>query len=180
MIIKGKRGVVRPTLWALFAAALLMGSAVAAEAQTTVILVRHAEKADAPANDPPLTDAGRKRAERLAEYLHDAKISVVYTTPYARTRETAAPLVDAGKLKLVETAYAGGADVFAKQVADRIRKDNVGQTVLVVGHSNTTPAVVKALTGVEVPAIPDTEYSNLFVVTISADGKTTSLVRAKY
>ena len=164
---------------ALFAAALLMGSAVAVEAQTTVILVRHAEKADAPANDPPLTDSGRKRAERLAEYLHDAKVSVVYVTPYARTRETAAPLVDAGKLKLVETAYGGGADAFAKQVADRIRKDNVGQTVVVVGHSNTTPAVVKALTGVEVPAIPDTEYSNLFVVTIGAEGKT-SLVRAKY
>ena len=147
-----------------------------ASAQTTVILVRHAEKADAPANDPPLTEIGRQRAARLADFLKDAKVSVVYSTPLARARETAAPLVDALKLKLVETPPTAQ---YAQQTADRIKKENAGQTVFVVGHSNTTPALIKALTGIDVPAIPDPEYSNLYVVTIAADGKT-GVIRAKY
>ena len=155
---------------------LALALVVPASAQTTVILVRHGEKADAPADDPPLTEAGRARAARLAELLQNANISVVYTTPLARTRETAAPLVEALKLKLVETQPNAQ---YAQQTAHRIKKDNVGQTVLVVGHSNTTPALIEALTGVTVPAITDPEHNNLYVVTIAADGKT-SLIRAKY
>src|SRR5687768_7418988 len=142
---------------------LALALVVPVSAQTTVILVRHGEKADAPANDPPLTEVGRARAARLAEFLQNANVSVVYTTPLARTRETAAPLGDALKLKLIETPPNAQ---YAQQTADRIRKENVGQTVLVVGHSNTTPALIKALAGVDVPAISDPEYNNLYVVTI--------------
>jgi hypothetical protein len=51
--------------------------------------------------------------------------------------------------------------------------------ILVVGHSNTMGAVIKALGGPDVREITDPEYDNLFVVTVQ-DGKPTRLVRAKY
>lgn len=162
----------------LLAIALVIAFAAPAlvSAQTTVILVRHAEKADAPANDPPLTDAGRKRAQRLAEYLKGANVSVVYSTPFARARETAAPLADGSSAKLIETQVTNS---YASGLVNRIKAENAGQTVVVVGHSNTTPQLVKALTGVDVPAIPDSDYDNLYVVNIDAKGKA-SLIRAKY
>ena len=160
----------------LFALLIALGIPALSAAQTTVILVRHAEKAEAPASDPPLTDAGRKRAQRLAEYLQGANVSVVYSTPFARARETAAPLVDRGTAKLVETQVTNS---YATGVVSRIKAENTGKTVVVVGHSNTTPQVVKALTGIDVPAIPETDYDNIYIVTIAADGKT-SLIRAKY
>ena len=150
--------------------------ALPVSAQTTVILVRHAERADGGGNDPTLTDVGRKRAARLAEFLAHSNVSVVYSTPLARAKETAAPVVAALKAQLLETQATAQ---YAQNTAERIRKNNVGQTVLVVGHSNTTPALVKALTGVDVPAIAEDDYSNLYVITIAADGKT-SLIRAKY
>jgi broad specificity phosphatase PhoE len=158
------------------ALALALVVALPASAQTTVILVRHAEKAGAPANDPPLTPAGQKRAQRLAEYLKYANVNAVYSTPLARARETAGPLVDGLKLKLEETQPTAQ---YAANTAARIKQNNKGQTVLVVGHSNTTPALIKELTGIDVPAISDPEYDNLYIVTIPVTGKPT-VIRAKY
>src|SRR5512140_1322272 len=102
---------------------------------TTVILVRHAEKAAASSmsSDVPLSAAGQQRATELARVLGEAGIAAIYTTPYERTRQTAAPL--AAKLGLKPVEIAAGKD-YAEQMAKRIREKNVGETVLVVGHSN--------------------------------------------
>ena len=142
--------------------------------QTTVILVRHAEKVDGP-GDVALTEAGNARAARLADLLKNAGLSAVYSTPYKRTLDTAGPIAKALGLEVIQTPAAGN---YAQSTADRILKEQRGKTVLVVGHSNTTPDLAKAL-GVTVPAIADPEYDNLIVVQIAADGKA-SVIRAKY
>jgi len=54
-----------------------------------VLLVRHAEKAAEPADDPPLTAAGAERAQALATALQDAGVTAIITTQLRRTRETA-------------------------------------------------------------------------------------------
>ncbi len=59
---------------------------------TVVYLVRHAEKAQASDNNPPLSEAGMRRAEALAQTLGDAGVSAIYTTQFKRTTDTAAPL----------------------------------------------------------------------------------------
>ena len=144
-------------------------------ATTTVILVRHAEKVTegSPA-DPALTDAGRVRAAELVHVLRDAGIDAIYTTPYERTRQTAAPLAQALKLQPVETKAS------AEEMVARIRKEHVGKTVVVVGHSNSTPALARAF-GIEgVPDIADPwEFDNLFVITFRGE-EPPHFVRLRY
>ena len=164
---------------------LLVLCAAALQAQTTtVILVRHSERADSPdkpETDPPLSPAGVKRADRLTEYLRNAGIGAIYSTPYARTRETAQPLAKALGLTITETPITAGKTTaqFAKELADRILSESKGKTVLVVGHSNTIPATVAALGAPPVPPIGDADYGDTYIVQVSADGKAT-VIRAKH
>jgi len=58
--------------------------ATPASCAETVILVRHAEKAAAPADDPPLSAEGRQRAEALAAMLSASGASSIYVTEYLR------------------------------------------------------------------------------------------------
>lgn len=158
----------------VFAASASLASAQARS--TTVILVRHAEKASAPADDPPLTPAGETRAHDLWNAIKDAGVTAVITTQYARTRATAEPT--ATNAHVVPEIVATTGASHAQDVANAAKK-HAGQTVLIVGHSNTIPAIVEALGAPRPPAICDPEYDNLYVVTIAPDGKA-SLVRAKF
>jgi broad specificity phosphatase PhoE len=160
---------------ALAAVVSSLAAAQAAQA-TTVILVRHAEKASEPADDPPLTGAGEARARDLWTAIKDAGVSAVITTQYARTRATAQPTVSA--LHLTPEIVRTAGSTHPKDVADAVHKHE-GHMVLVVGHSNTIPAIIEALGAPRPPAICDPEYDNLFVVTIAPDRKA-GLVRAKF
>ena len=157
---------------------LLLGAAplFAQQPATTVILVRHAEKAVAPASDPPLTEAGERRAKALAIIARDAGVTAIVTTQFARTRETGRPAAEALHITS-EVVSAGGAQ-HAAEVAHDVRS-HAGGVVLVVGHSNTIPAIIAALGGPQSPAICDGEYDNLYVVTISPSGPA-RVIRARY
>src|SRR3954463_6506823 len=125
---------------------------------TTIILVRHAEKAATTmTTDVPLSDAGVARSNELARVLADTPIDAIYATQYARTRQTAEPLAKAHHLEAVVADPAS--------MADTIRAKHRGQTVVVVGHSNTTPEVIRALGVTAPPTIADSEYDALFIVT---------------
>ena len=145
---------------------------------TTVILVRHAEKGvvSQMADDVPLSDAGMARAHELSRALADVHVDAIYTTQYLRTRQTAMPLAKAQNIKAV--AIEAG-KTYAEDIAKRIRADHEGQTVVVVGHSNTTPEVIRALGVATVPAIGETEYDDLFIVTL-APGATPKLITLRY
>ena len=145
-------------------------------AATTVILVRHAEKAAAPADDPGLTDAGQARARALAEIARDAGVTAIITTQFARTRETARLAAEAVGVT-AEVARAGGAQ-HAQEVAGLIRA-HAGGVVLVVGHSNTVAAIIAALGAPQPPAICDGEYDNLYIMTMPASGPA-RVIRARY
>jgi len=143
---------------------------------TTVILVRHAEKAAEPANDPGLTPDGERRAHDLAQVARDAGVTAVITTQFARTRATAQPLASALSIT-PEVIDARGA-THAQDVATAVRR-HAGQVVLVVGHSNTIPAIIAALGAAQPPPICDQEYDNLYVVTVPASGPA-RLIHARY
>lgn len=158
-------------------ACLVLGAmpvmAQAPAASTTVIIVRHAEKAAEPTDDPPLTVEGQARAQALVDVVKDAGVRSIISTKTLRTRSTAAPA--AAALTLL-TEIAPGTPA---AVATNVLTNHRGQTVLVVGHSNTVPAIIAAL-GAQAPApICDAEYDNVFVVTVPPAGAA-SVVRAHY
>ena len=165
---------------ALLAIALLAGCAPVQQQNTTVpdrsgattvVLVRHAEKAAEPAADPPLTAEGEARAQALVSAVADLPVHAIVSTDFARTRATAAPL--AAKLGLVPEIVDARARDHARQVAEGILAHHRGETVVVVGHSNTVPDIVAALGAPKPTAICDSEYDNLFVVRVPASGPAT-------
>lgn len=158
------------TIIGLFVPAIGWGAASAdeaiEEAPTTVILVRHAEKEKGP-RDPGLTEAGHRRAEILSHMLQEASVDVIYATPFKRTTGTANPIAESlGKeVQLIEVS----AD-FPRRMAQRIRQKHLGEVVLVVSHSNTTPAIIDALGAGPAPPIDEREYDDFFIVTLGRDG----------
>ena len=149
------------------------------QATTTVILVRHAEKAIVEGDDPGLSDAGRERAAELARQLADADvvagIDAIYATSYRRSEETAQPI--AGKLDLPILSYdAAGTE----EVMDAIVREHKGEIILVIGHSNTVPAMIANLgASKNVPEIAEDEYDNIYLVSIPWFGKTKT-IRLRY
>lgn len=143
----------------------------------SIFLVRHAERADAGmaaattmATDPDLSDAGRARAETLATMLKDARITAIFTTEYKRTQQTAVPLAKRLGIQPQTISAKDAEGLVAKVKA-------AGGNVLVIGHSNTIPDVLKRL-GVEIPVkIGDGDYDDLFVVTA---GQKPTMVRLHY
>ena len=172
---------IRSSLRALTLLALtLLVSAPAIGAQspaghTTVILVRHAEKAAEPTADPPLTNAGVARAEALVELLKDAGVQGVVSTQFQRTRQTVAPL--AANLGL--TVEIIDARVSARATADSVLARHRGHTVVLAGHSNTVPALVAAFGAAQPAALCDDGYDNVFIVTVAPSGAA-SVVRMHY
>ena len=166
----------RQLLCATLLASGLAARAFSQSSTTIVIVVRHAEKATAPASDPPLTDAGVARAKALASALLDANVQAVISTALVRTRETARPTAESRGLTIETVPLAPIAD-HAKAVADAVRK-HMGQTVLVVGHSNTVGAIIAALGGPRTPNLCESQYSNLY--TLVLDRGATTLIRGSY
>jgi broad specificity phosphatase PhoE len=146
----------------------------ALRAQRLVFVVRHAERADSGAPkmasraDPPLSAAGEARAAMLAAMLGDAGIRAIYVTEFRRTQDTARPL--AARLGLSARMIPSGDTT---GLIARLRREHANDIVLVVGHSNTVPDIIRGLGGLQ-PTIADDEYDNLFIV-VPADGTVTRI-----
>jgi broad specificity phosphatase PhoE len=153
-----------------------------AHAQKVVFIVRHAERADggvvaaappgtmqAPA-DPPLSSAGEARAQKLAAMLAESGITSIFVTEFHRTEDTAKPLA----LKLGLTVEQKSAADTAGLIA-ALKSQHANDVVLIVAHSNTIAAIVKALGGPDV-AVGDNDYDNIFML-VPASG---TLTRIKF
>ena len=141
--------------------------------KTTFVLVRHAEKQSG--NDPELTEAGEARAAALAERLRGEKVVAVYSTGTQRTLATAEPTATVHGLE-VQRYDAGNLSQFAKSLKDK----HQGGTVLVVGHSNTTPALANYLSNSsEAPGISEDDFGNIYEIKVRRNGKAT-FTRSSY
>lgn len=144
---------------------------------TTVILVRHAEKEAG--DDPRLTAEGMERARELAEALDGTMLDAAYATQFRRTSETAAPAADRFGLPVTVFEAEAPVEEHAGALSGHLLTEHDGETVLVVGHSNTVPLIIEALGGDTVPPIADDEYENLYVVVVPPSGPVRTL-RARY
>ena len=137
---------------------------------TVYYLIRHAEKDRSTKDkDPELTEIGLKRADNWSEVFEKVSFDKVYSSDYKRTQQTALP-----------TAKSKGLEVLSYDTDhlynDTFKEQTKNQTVLVVGHSNTTPAFVNAIIGKkEHSSIDDSDNGKLFIVTIE-DGNTSVVI----
>jgi len=138
--------------------------ALGAHGQTvrTIFLVRHADKVS-DETDAPLSDAGHRRAECLANTLADANIQQIFTSDLQRTKQTAAPLAEKLHLKPVAIPLSR-----PDQLIDAIRTGKAAN-VLVVWHDATLPKILRALGAPEISPIGHTEYDRFFILTLAGD-----------
>ncbi len=152
--------------------------ALAQSAPGKVFLVRHAEPQEVPGNDNPgLSDAGRRRAAELRDKLRDAGITAIFTSPFLRTRETAAPLAEELGIAARQIGFVRGIPGHIVDVATAVRNHRAG-AVLVVGHSNTVPGVIGRLGGPTLQNLCEMTFDILFTVELK-DGAA-SLTPSRY
>lgn len=132
-----------------------------------IYLTRHAEKS-ATGTDPALTAEGVTRANNIAAALKKTGITAIYSTNFVRTKQTAQPLSNLLTNVPVQTYDPNQLANFAAQL-----RALPGNT-LVVGHSDTTPELIRLLSGDVVPAIPETEFDRLYQIAIGQDGDVTT------
>lgn len=151
---------------------LFVGLAWNRAAMTTVFVVRHAEKAVDGTKDPALSAAGVAHAARYASLFATGArrqgLAAVYATEFRRTRQTAEAVARPLGLPV---KVMPGKDTTA--LVEDIKRHHRGSAVLVVGHSNTVPDVIRALGGRSVPPLGDADYSRLYVVSVGMFSRTT-------
>jgi len=127
-------------------------------------LIRHAEKLNDGSKDPVLTLKGQLRAQNIAHILSHTGITKVFATEYQRTQMTAKPMAD---LIGVNVTSYNPSDLLA--FAEQMHAQD--ESVLIVGHSNTTPQLVKLLSGEPVIKLTEADFDYIFQVVIE-EGQT--------
>lgn len=157
----------------LLAVLLLVATTHRVQAQEAIYVVRHAERADDSA-DAELSSEGMRRSNNLSALLASAGVSRIFTSERKRTIQTAAPLARALR---IESAIVNASDEDA--LIQRVQASRPADRVLIVGHSNTVPSILRRLGVKETITIPDNEFDNLFIVVPHKDA-TPVLLRLKY
>jgi 2,3-bisphosphoglycerate-dependent phosphoglycerate mutase len=155
----------------LFVFAFSLLNSCTSDETTTYYLIRHAEKdrTDKTNKNPNLNEKGLERAEKWATYFKNIELDAIYSTKYNRTIQTAKLTSDSKKLEIKKYDPSKMYDAIF-QIATK------GKTVLVVGHSNTTPAFVNEILGEKkYEDINDNDNASLYIVTITGDKKTSRI-----
>jgi phosphohistidine phosphatase SixA len=163
-----RRPLLAPVWIAALAGILVIGLAfwlVSAASTTMVFVTRHAEKASTPPDDPLLSPAGDARALELAQHFGRAPkgqgLDAIIVSEFRRTQETVRPLVNKLGIPMIVVPSTNPA-----HTAERALNDYRGGRILIVGHSNTVPDIVKELSGEDVGAMSEAEYGIVYVVAV--------------
>ncbi len=164
-------------LLGLFLFTFASGNVFAQYKKITVILMRHAEKdvsEEADTADPELSEAGKLRAEKLAEIAKKYKPEIIYSTNYIRTKATVAPL--ASDLRAMTFIYdpKNLGEMYDFIMSGKYKK------IVIVGHNTTTPALANLLMKEErYKRLGENEYDKIFVVKIKKNKKKPDKIREK-
>ena len=144
------------------------------DSETTIFLVRHAEKVLDGSNDPILTPEGANRADELMYIFKHVKLDAIYSTPYKRTQQTVLPTAKNKNLEI--QFYKPNERGFLDKVLDAYP----GGTVLIVGHSNTIPGLANELVGrMDYDDLNDATYDNLFIAHVLPD-RQAKIIRMRF
>jgi len=146
--------------------------------ETTVYLIRHAEKESDTDPNPNLSARGKARAESLAVQLRDSGVNMIIISDLKRTSQTAAPLASLRHLRPKIIPIGSSVEMHVRRIADEVR-DHPGATILVVGHNNTVNRILERLGGEQIGDLCTDEYANLIIVSLS-QGKPTKMLLEQY
>ena len=108
----------------------------------TIVLVRHVEKDSSPTadkTDPELSPTGRDRALLMVKAIGKYKPDAIYSTNFKRSRDSARPLADKRKKEIQIYDPSNQQKLVDEIMASKFKK------FVIVGHSNTTPALANLL-----------------------------------
>jgi len=185
------KSVVIALLFVLLLPALVFLYLCCWQTETTILLVRHTERA---AGEPPqgecpppgmgehlrdslgpaVTEEGKARAAALAHVASEAGVSAVYVSEYCRSQWSVKPFFD--------RTGAAPKQFAASDVRGLIRDlmtEHRGGTVLVASHSDRIPQIISALGSEAAPQLADGDYDDLFVITVYRFGAP-RVLRLKY
>lgn len=120
-----------------------------------IMLFRHGEKAAG--KNPHLTSVGKRRAAHLVSLIKADEKVTIFSSDYNRTKETAADLV---------RAFDKPAIIYDARDLKRLKAQVMALTgtVVIIGHSNTTPNLAELLSNDKVAAMPETQFNRYFVL----------------
>lgn len=131
---------------------------------TKIIVVRHAEKADDGTKNPPLSPEGMQRAERLSTMLSDLQVSQLYATPYLRTNQTLTPLSQRFQISI--ESY----DPSDVKFGETILQKSKGKTIVIAGHSNSSPMLVNRIIKQEkYQKLDESVFTKIWILTFRDD-----------
>lgn len=138
-------------------------------------LIRHAEK-DTTREELPLSVEGLERAHRLADIFRSSRLDAIYTTLMSRSIQTIDSVAQMKALPYKPYLTQNMKERFSEMMK---RPDET--RVLIVGHSNTTPAICNFLAEREVfnRAFEEDEYDN-FIVLLRGKGGSSIVYKLKY
>jgi broad specificity phosphatase PhoE len=154
---------------------LFLLSTSAASAQH-VVLLRHAEKMDDGTRNPALTAYGTARANALIGVLGASGLTASVTSGFTRTVDTAGPATAHFGAKEIVVGVSDGMEAHLAATAEAVRGFESDDVVLVVGHSNTIPALIGALGGPTLPSLDDSEYDMLYFMDLNGPEPTLSKI----
>lgn len=147
------------------------------EDASTIVLVRHAEKDNDGTDNPGLTGEGEARAERLASMIIPMNLKEVFMTNKKRVIFTAKPL--AMDNPSIATSIYSPEEY--NRVVEKIFSKRMGESVVIYGHSNTTPELINLITGnTDLQNIPENEYDNIYVVNSMGEGAESVVWKFKF
>ena len=169
-----------------FASILAVGACAAAGAsespvipdgksETTVYVIRHAEKASETETDPNLSARGSERADSLALQLRDSGVNMIITSHLRRTIQTAEPLARARNIRPTVIPIEPTIDAHINRIVATVKR-NQGATILIVGHNNTVGKIVERLGAGRIGDLCVDEYSNLIILSLTKGGVTRLLL----
>ena len=134
-------------------------------------MIRHAEKENDGTKDPNLSEEGKERAKRLTKMLSSSKPSLILSTPYQRTQNTVVGLSKNLGIS-IEEYHPNDKGLLAK-----LLEENKGKTIVISGHSNTTPVLVNQLIGAnKYQTLGEDEYGKIFIVSCVSVGSGKEIV----
>ena len=162
----------------LLALAIAACGVCGATAQT-VVIVRHAEKADSSA-DPDLSLAGRSRAMSLAQLFEDAAPGLILTSPLQRTMQTALPTSGRAGVPVQTVSFDGGTEGHIARTVGLVRAASADTVILIVGHSNTVPQIAAALGDPSPQPLGECDFDRVTTLVLGPSGHAPAVTHNRY